>query len=274
MIASPRGSLAILNSSFARVHSYIHLAAAVVAVCAIGMGWTPARADSVTATFSNVNPGEVVTIPVNGGTESGWAGVYNFINASGYLTGSFSGFCIDISQDIFTSQTVTFGVAALASAPVDGNLPTAMGALRAELIAELWYNDYALIGTSNSNAAAFQLAIWEIINETQTNNGTLVLNIDSGTFYATDQDSPTLAMANTWLGQLSLNGTGLMASGLVALTNSTYQDYVFQDAPPPPAPLPTPAPPSLVLCLIGAVGLLFSPAFRWLPRGRRHFLTP
>jgi hypothetical protein len=199
---------------------------------------------------------------VNGGTESGWAGDYNFINASGAITGSFSSFCIDISQNIFANQTATFNVAALANAPVDGSQPTAMGTLRAELIAELWYSDFALIGTSNSNATAFQLAIWEIINETKTNgNGTLALNISSGTFYATDPDSTALATTNTWLGQLNLNGTGLMASGLEALTNSSYQDYVVQDAPPP-GPSPTPAPASLVLCVIGVFGIFVSLDFR------------
>jgi hypothetical protein len=75
---------------------------------------------------------------VNGGTETGMAGVYNFTNASGSLTGSFVGFCIDIGQPIFTNQTVAFAVAALSNAPVDGSQPTAMGSLRANLLAELW----------------------------------------------------------------------------------------------------------------------------------------
>jgi len=73
---------------------------------------------SQSQTFGNVTPGEVVTIHdsqyphVDGA--SGWAGVYNFVNASGYINGSYSGFCIDINQDIFTGTTTTFNVADLA----------------------------------------------------------------------------------------------------------------------------------------------------------------
>src|SRR5205823_8879320 len=78
------------------------LLAALVALTAAA----PARAGYVTATFSTVNPGEVVNIsstqpPVSG---SGWAGVYNFTNASGDLNGNFASFCIDIAQDIYSNQ--------------------------------------------------------------------------------------------------------------------------------------------------------------------------
>jgi hypothetical protein len=252
------GSFGFYLSLARKLHYCRRVIVAVAAVLAMGWSAAPARADSVTATFSNVNPGEIVSIPVNGNMESGWAGIYNFTNSSGYLSGSFSGFCIDIAQDIISNQTATWAVAPLANAPVDGNQPTAMGTLRANLVAELWYNDYSLIGTSNSNAAAFQLAIWEIINETQINgNGTLALNIDSGTFYATDGDSATLTTTNTWLSQLNLNGTGPMASNIIALTSTAYQDYVVQMPPPAPGPLASaPAPASLILSLIGAAGIL------------------
>src|SRR5262249_18412919 len=129
----------------------------------LGVFAAPTRADYVTATFGNVSPGEVVSISSDSGSswESGWAGVYNFTNASGAITGNYSGFCIDIAQDVYGGQTATWTVAALASAPTPG---TAMGPQKANLIAELWGRDYELIGTSNTNAAAFQIAIWTIIN--------------------------------------------------------------------------------------------------------------
>ena len=142
----------------------------------------PAYADFEIATFSNVNPGEIVTIPVGNQQESGWAGYYKFVNGSGIITGPFSGFCIDIAQDIYTNQTVSFGVAPLQNAPTPG---TSMGVTKANLIRELWYNDYAISGNSNSNAAAFQIAIWAIIN-----NDTL--SVTSGSFIVSDSDSMTL----------------------------------------------------------------------------------
>jgi hypothetical protein len=220
-------------------------AAAVLAAVVLG---APARAGfTVTATFDTVAPGEVVTITLGGQSETGWAGVYNFKNASGYSNGSSGGFCIDISQNIYSNVTATWNVTDLANAPTPGNQ---MGTLRANLIRELWYNDFGLSGSSNSNAAAFQLAIWEIENETTTNaNGTLALNLSTGSFTATDSDAATITTANSWLSQLDLSGNGPKDNSLIALTNSTYQDYVTRG---------TPAPAGLVLASTGAVSVLLT----------------
>jgi hypothetical protein len=233
---------------------------------------TPVHADYAIATFVNVSPGENVGIPIDGNTHSTTAGVFNFTDASGIFTGSFSGFCIDITQPIFPHLPVMFSVAPLSGAPVDGSHSTGMGTLRANLIAELWYNNFDSIGTNASKAAAFQLAIWEIVNETHTNrDGTLALSLNSGSFYATDHDSATLTTANTWLSLLNPNGTGPMASDLYALTNSTYQDYVVEGNDPPAAPVPS----SLVLCLIGIGGLvLFLYGIPYLSSRSRPCLAP
>jgi hypothetical protein len=243
-------------------------ALSLATVVAVSLMAIPAHATYETATFSNVNPGEVVTISntTNSGTttESGWAGVYNFVNGTGPLTGSYSGFCIDIGQGINSGDSPQWTVASLASAPVPGN---SMGQGRANLIAELWYNNYADIGSSNTKAAAFQIAIWEIINETATNpDGSLNLDVTSGSFsvskaysnYPTTADTQTLSQANTWLGALDLSGNGNKATNLIALESTQYQDYVVQ--------MPVPAPPGLMLGLVGAVSLLLPSAWRWRKR--------
>jgi hypothetical protein len=229
---------------------------AIITAASVATVTSPARAGyQVTSTFDTVSPGEVVTLHSSllpGGQESGWAGIYNFKNASGYLTGSYQSFCIDISQDIFSNQTATFDVNNLSSAPVPG---AAMGTLKANLLSELWYKDRALV-TNNSTAAAFQIAIWEIINETTTDgNGNLVLNISSGNFYVTASDGATLTTAQNWLKGIDITGNGSKAN-LVALTNSTYQDYVVEAVP---------VPSSLVLALLGAIMLLTLRA--WHQRG-------
>jgi hypothetical protein len=226
---------------------------AMAVVVALGMGIAPAsaRADFVQATFNNVSPGEVVTLSTG---DTGWAGQYNFKNASGLITGNYSGFCIDIHEPIYDKQTVKWQVTALSAAP---DAPySSMGALRAKLIAELWSNDFSKVSHSNSNGAAFQIAIWEIINETTTDkNGHLILNVTTGTFWAQDSNSTTLKTANRWLSNLDLDGNGPQASGLIALTATGAQDYVVQIA--------TPAPPGLVLGIIGAAGLCFSSGWRY-----------
>jgi hypothetical protein len=222
------------------------LAAAVV-IIAVGLAGTTARASYVTATFSTVNPGEVVTITSGGKSETGWAGIYNFTNASGYTTGNIQGFCIDIAQAIYSGTTVTFNVDSLANAPVPG---PAMGAKKADLVRELWGRDYALIGTDNVKAAAFQIDIWEIINETSS-----TLDIRHGNFFVSGVNSATLDQAQTWLNQLT--GTGPKADNLIALTSATYQDYVVYA---------TPAPPSLVLGGVGALSLLLPLCWRYRKR--------
>jgi hypothetical protein len=223
------------------------LAIVVAAILVAGMGAPRAHADFEIATFSNVIPGEVVTIPVNGQSVSGWAGDYDFVNGSGIINGPFHGFCIDIAQDIYYNQTVQFGVAQLQNAPVPGS---GMGVARANLIRELWYNDYAQSGLSNSNAAAFQIAIWEIINESSANP----LNVRSGTFWATG-NAATLNTANSWLQALDLTGNGPKVNDLMALTSYSYQDYVVE--------VTAPAPSGWLLALVGTACVMLPAAGRY-----------
>jgi hypothetical protein len=234
--------------SFTAVKAVKHICLSIATALALCLAAAQVHADYETATFSNVNPGEVVTIYAPGLQATGWAGDYNFVNGSGLINGSFLGFCIDINQDIYSNQTVTFGVAALNNAPVPGQ---AMGTYRANLIRELWANDYLASQQSNSNAAAFQISIWEIINEATGNP----LDVTSGTFRVTDSNAATLQTANLWLSQLDLTGNGAGNQNLVALTNDTYQDYVVN------GPVTAPAPSGLVLAGGGTFMLLLVAAY-------------
>lgn len=244
---------------------YLKRWALPLSVVVVSLMAAPAHAAFETATFSTVIPGEVVSISYTDNTtgktmtESGWAGAYIFNPSSdntGPLTNTFSGFCIDVSQDINSGQKVYFGGANLANAPNDGgSSSSAMGSTAANLIAQLWAADYSLIGTDNTKAAAFQIAIWEIVNgpySTETN----VSN------FSVTADTATMQYVTNWLSGLDYNaaenGTGKMTNGLYALTDPTYQDYVVQ--------LPAPAPPGLILGLIGGVSFLVPSVWRWRKR--------
>ncbi len=133
-----------------------------------------------------------------------------------------------------------------------------MGALRASLIGELWYQDYASIGTSDTNAAAFQIAIWKIINETTPGDMT---DVTKGSFTVSGPQA-TLMQANAWLSGIALDGSGPQAGGLIALTNPTYQDYVVQTPAPPGLVLGGSAAATLFLALVWRRRKLFSVAFR------------
>lgn len=112
-------------------------------------------------------------------------------------------FCVDIFQGA-SSGNVSFG--GLDQAPEPATPSGSMGADRAGLISvlyELRHSD-ALSG-SNQQAAAFQLAIWEIVHETTADlsAGTFAgSNLDvsdgEGTFFASSQ-AATQTLANDWL---------------------------------------------------------------------------
>jgi hypothetical protein len=124
-----------------------------------------------------------------------------------------------------------------------------MGPDRANLIGQLWYNNFAEIGSDDFAAAAFQVAIWEIINEKSTIGDNLDLNVKSGYFQARDAKSNNKFenLANQWLGELDLSLKAPVAPGLIALTNDGYQDYIVQVHA-------VPGPSALVLGLVGALG--------------------
>jgi hypothetical protein len=226
---------------------------------------TSAHAAFETATFSTVKPGQVVEITSGTVNEWGWAGDYDFINAKGGLKGSFSGFCIDINQEIMFGQTVDFSKAALKDAPKPG---MGMGLLKANLIGELWYNDYKAIGTDDTKAAAFQIAIWKIINDTTSNTDkdsiskSTLADFNAGNFKVSG-NLGAVSQATTWLKGIDPTGNGHKAAGLFALTSPSAQDYGVQGT------LMVPAPSSLVLVGIG--GLLVG--FTSFPRRPRKTAT-
>lgn len=136
-----------------------------------------------------------------------------------------------------------------------------MGEHRAGLMQSL-YNQYGSESlTSARAAAAFQLAIWEIAYETDTDGeGELVLDAGTGEgFIVTDggvmldslMGSPSaLNLANEWLSAL----TSVQLTSLIGLSDNSAADQVITVVP-----LPTPV-------YMAAIGLLVLPFVRrrWL----------
>lgn len=219
---------------------------------ALAFSGTDAHAATVTATFSGVNPGHSFTYSLNGASRTNSAGVYFFSNSSGFLSGNLRTFCIDIIQKVSIGDVVSFNVDVLPNAPKPG---PGMGSARADLIAELYGRHYADTTTADG-AASFQVALWEITSETQTdpNTGNLVLNLSTGLFQAVTA-SAWVTNAQNWLNEL--NGQGPKRSDLIALTSDTKQDYVTL----------APEPSSLLLFALGATGVVVTRLRRrlWVP---------
>jgi hypothetical protein len=226
------------------------------------------RANAV-GNFVNVSPEEVVYI--TGPAATGihnlgvYAGIYNWNAISGDLVGPIRTFCIEMQYD---TPTEVWTLGNLEDAPKPGTgvvtsgTGTGMGSDKANLIRELWARDYTSIGSSNSLAAAFQMAIWEIVYD---GSSLANLNLGSGSFYVNSGSASTINQANTWLSQLT--GSGPRENNLTALIDNYAQDYVTyippssHGGPPPSVPLPA--------SLWGGLALLLTAGFARAIRRRR-----
>lgn len=208
-----------------------------------------ASAATVLTDFTDVSPsrGDFDYI-LNGDHQSTTAGIFNFETKPGSQTnlGNFQSFCIELTQH--TGDNVNYEIVPLEG----GSLPGAgingdgtfgpMGATKADFIRELWGRHHADLFTGTSDqkrdkAAAFQVAIWEIVYDTG-------LDLDHGGFRENDGAS-WVNIAEGWLGELNGN-SDMRADCLVALTNPERQDQVTC----------TPEPASLGLLSLAGMGLV------------------
>lgn len=93
----------------------------------------------------------------------------SFTNGTG---SQFTAFCIDLAQNLSANDTYILDSLALAPTPPSGTSPLApMGALAAARLGVLWYQHVhgaATDGISTADGrAAMQLAIWEIVYDSQ-----------------------------------------------------------------------------------------------------------
>ena len=149
---------------------------------------------------AGTHPGLVTSYSLNGVKDYAEAGVYNWTRAAinpGTYAGNptpgqtFGAFCIEVDQELPSSPNIAYTVTDLA----------ALGA-KADQLKELWGRFRSSVGTDNTKAAAFQMAVWEIVSDSGK-------NLTAGIFKA-DTTTPTgaavAAQAQSWLN--ALTGTG------------------------------------------------------------------
>ncbi len=209
--------------------------ACVVSVLALAAVAGTASATVIQARLDSITPRRDMSVSSNGGSSSQTlrSGVNNFTVLGGdpsLLAPAFTGFCIDLNQTIQVGNSYTFTASPLEAAPVPGG---GMGSVKANQLRELW-GRYQLLTTtgSSTNAAAFQIAVWEIVFDSG-------LDLASGAVQVGGH-SATLTLAQGWLN--SLNGDVTKYAGNVyALTSASGQDMI----------VPTPG----SLALLGLAGL-------------------
>jgi PEP-CTERM motif len=201
-----------------------------------------AQANTVEATFNDVNPGGTMVVSEDGGvtTSDAAGGVFNWTRTGGDfagpgLSGDFMTVCIETAENVAFGNNYTYQVVNLEEAPSTQN--PGMGAAKADLLREL-FGRYFSDSMTVDEAVMFQAATWEIVND----DG---LDIDGDGFQVGVGAGVTIAMQGQVQVMLdSLDGTGPTVQ-LMAIVGDGIQDQVFV----------VPAPGSLALLGLGAFGL-------------------
>lgn len=132
------------------------------------------------------------------------------------LPGMFDGFCMEFEQQILSSK-MTYTIQ---------SLDEKFGVVRGTAIAAL-YTKFNKMTTGLVEKMAFQMSLWEIVND-YTGDWTK-LTFSSGAFRSTSTDA-SLALASSWLKQL--NGV-VPTEKVYALSNNSSQDQLLFYTPPP-----------------------------------------
>jgi hypothetical protein len=204
------------------------LAAALASSMMLAGTAQAANYGTLNASYDGVMPG--LSNGVNGG-------VFNFTKLGGTFTtplltntpaNDFIGFCLDLGE--FVASPVLYQVQDLTDAPVPGVKITAQKATDlAKLVGGVLAGSFSNVATTldtNLKASAFQLAVWEIVNE-----GGGTYDTTAGWVYA-PSDGTVRTLANTYLGTIA---GATAASGLFALTSAGTQDFMVQVVPIPAA---------------------------------------
>jgi hypothetical protein len=171
--------------------------------------------------------GEGVTINYNNANQGTIAGEY-----SGTFDGNpLTWWCVDLAKHV----TVPGGpYSGYTLAPFQSP-PLGFSSARQIDLDRLFVNDYALALTSAQNKAAFQLAMWDILFDNDSNLSTYG---GPGQFGVSSGSASTILIAQGFVNTL---GSGSPNFGLDQLTSQTNQDFVLPGPHgfvPEPSPLP------------------------------------
>jgi MYXO-CTERM domain-containing protein len=229
----------------------------------VALAIASAASANLTVTYNGTGYGKFQSVSYNPSTQWNQAGSGPFYSTKAFdhlwtdnnSGQSFVGWCIQLYQGITVGNVYTFNCVAIENAPQAPPAPGPMGALQAGLLRDLFAR-WIDVGTgtvavegslaqTNSKAAAFAIAVWEITHEN---------------FTGADLDTLKTQMSLT-AGALRVNATadvlfyynqmfaslgqgGWQFSDLEGLVNSTAQDQARL--------IPAPG----AIALLGAAGLV------------------
>jgi len=203
-----------------------------------------ASADTLDMKFTGTARGTNVKITQDTQTNNVFAGqlkhtIQNALGIYSPLNGEQITFCSDVYQSV-TSTYKAFDIVGLSVIP--NGVP--MGSAKADAIWNMYQaqGSSALASTaSNELAAAFQIAVWEIVSDFDAGVGLSSLNVNGGAFKAkkTNGDALNGALATNLASLFSIAVGGFQAEpslSLIGLRHSTAQDQIVAYRGAIPAP--------------------------------------
>lgn len=231
------------------------------ALLGLACAGTAASADTVSVMYVGAGQGRNVQMSLGAVTLNVFAGqLRHDLSGSGAaagLSGVYSTFCADAREYLAHAET-PYAIADIANLPVSGGFAP-MGADRKQEV----YDLYAAAGGSQLGvsanadlAAAFQVALWEIIYDF---NGTRS-SLDAGTGVMRVSESGGSAISGAMLSYINGFFDTIMTittaqSGLIGLSNPGGQDQVV-------SPVIIPLPNAAIMGLAGLTGIGFAAAVR------------
>lgn len=207
---------------------------AVVAAAVVAAAAGAASADTINVKYLGTGKGTNVKIVGPGVNQNVFAGQLNHQLSGGtglgaILNGTYATYCSDITQFV-TSTTKTYTVVPIEQVP---NV-SPMGLSRADALRNLYTFGAGVQLTpaaTNDFAAAFQIAVWEVVTDFNPNVGISSLSISGGNFKAYNTSGGNLSsgimtqLNNLFSGIFNLP-EGAAPVEIAGISHATAQDQI------------------------------------------------